>query len=77
MVNQDKLSHHRIEKYTNFFLLVPVCGLAWHSMKASFLIAFIDGVVIMATRESESVKTVQAHEVGPLDLKHNRKLAIR
>ena len=46
-------------------------------MKASFLVAFIDGVVIMATRESESVKTVQAHEVGPLDLKHNRKLAIR
>ena len=48
------------------FFSVPVCGLSWHSMEGSFLVAYIDGVVMVAKKDSENIKTVQAHEVSSL-----------
>ena len=42
---------------------VPVCALAWHSIKDSFIVAYIDGVLKIARKNSEQSKTFQAHEV--------------
>jgi len=41
---------------------VPVCALAWHNSKDSFVIGYIDGVLKIAKKDSEQSQMFQAHE---------------
>ena len=45
-------------------LSVPVCRVAWYDDSESFVAGFMDGVILLATKDPENqVKIVEAHKV--------------
>ena len=57
-----------LHTYVFIVILVPVCGVAWFDIAKSFIIAFVDGVIILGNKEDETVKKIKAHEVTAFSL---------